>query len=63
MTIDVDADVARKEAARPDGVIPVGWGMSPNTVEFQGNMEMMAEAKAEIERMGPSPGGARPQRA
>jgi hypothetical protein len=53
--IDVDADVARKEAARPDGVIPYGWGLAPNVAEFQGNMEMMAEAKAEIERMGPSP--------
>src|SRR5579859_3902739 len=53
--IDVDADVARKEAARPDGVIPFGWGLAPGVAEFQGNMEMMAEAKAEIERMGPSP--------
>jgi hypothetical protein len=53
--IDVDADVARKEAARPDGVIPFGWGLAPNVAEFQGNMEMMAEAKAEIERMGPNP--------
>ena len=53
--IDVDADVARREASRPDGVIPYGWGLAPNTVEFQGNMEMLQEAKAEIERMGPSP--------
>ena len=52
---DVDADVARREAARPDGVIPYGWGLSPNVSEFQGNMEMMAEAKAEIERMAPNP--------
>jgi hypothetical protein len=53
--VDVDADVARREASRPDGVIPYGWGLAPNTVEFQGNMEMLQEAKAEIERMGPSP--------
>jgi len=53
--IDVDADVARREAARPDGVIPYGWGLAPNVAEFHGNMEMMAEAKAEIERMGPNP--------
>ena len=52
---DVDVDVARREAARPDGVLPFGWGMSPNTVAFQGNMEMLQEAKAEIERMGPNP--------
>lgn len=53
--MNIDADVARKEAARPDGVIPLGWGISPNTAEFQGNMELMAEAKSEIERMGPNP--------
>jgi hypothetical protein len=53
--INVDAEEARREAARPDGVLPYGWGISPNTAEFQGNLEMMAEAKAELERMGPSP--------
>ena len=53
--IDTDVNVARKEAARPDGVIPPGWALAPNTANFQGNMEMMAEAKAELERMGPSP--------
>ncbi len=53
--IDVDADVARREAARPDGVIPYGWELAPNVAEFQGNIEMMAEAKSELERMGPSP--------
>jgi hypothetical protein len=53
--INVDADVVRREAARPDGVLPLGWGISPNAAEFQGNMELMAEAKSEIERMGPNP--------
>ena len=53
--IDTDSDVARREAARPDGVLPYGWRMSPNTVEFRGNLEMLAEAKSEIERMGPNP--------
>lgn len=50
-----DVDVARREAARPDGVLPYGWVMSPNTVAFQGNMELLQEAKSEIERMGPNP--------
>jgi hypothetical protein len=54
-SVGVDAEVARREAARPDGVIPPGWKASPNTAEFQGNVEMMAEAKSEIERMGPNP--------
>ncbi|MDE2355649.1 MAG: hypothetical protein KGL69_02735 [Alphaproteobacteria bacterium] len=53
--INIDAEEARREAARPDGVIPYGWGLSPNTAELQGNLELMAEAKAELERMGPSP--------
>jgi hypothetical protein len=53
--VNIDADVARREAARPDGVLPFGWGISPNTAEFQGNLEMMAEAKSELERMGPNP--------
>ncbi len=53
--INIDAEEARREAARPDGVIPYGWGLSPNTAELQGNLELMAEAKSELERMGPSP--------
>ena len=53
--IDVDRDVARKEAARPDGVLPLGWKMSPNTAEMAGNLELLQEAKGEIERLGPNP--------
>jgi hypothetical protein len=53
--IQVDAEVARAEAARPDGVIPYGWAMSPNTAQFQGNVELLAEAKSEIERFAPNP--------
>jgi hypothetical protein len=53
--INVDAEDARKEAARPDGVIPFGWGVSPATAEFQGNIELLQEAKAEMERMAPNP--------
>jgi hypothetical protein len=55
MAADEDVDKARREAARPDGVLPRGYVLSPNTANFQGNMEMMAEAKSELERMGPSP--------
>jgi len=53
--IDVDADEARKEAARPDGVIPFGWELVANTAQMQGQLELLQEAKAEIERMGPNP--------
>jgi hypothetical protein len=50
-----DRDVVRGEAARPDGVIPPGWEMAPSVAEFQGNVELMQEAKAEMERMAPNP--------
>jgi len=53
--INVDAEVARAEAARPDGVLPFGWKISPNQAEFQGNLELLQEAKAEMERMAPNP--------
>ena len=53
--INIDAEEARLEAARPDGVLPYGWGMSPNTAEFTGNVELLTEAKAEMERMAPNP--------
>jgi hypothetical protein len=51
----VDAQVVRAEAARPDGVLPMGWEMAPGTVEFRGNLELLAEAKGEMERMAPNP--------
>ncbi|MGH7022777.1 MAG: hypothetical protein ACREEB_04200 [Caulobacteraceae bacterium] len=50
-----DVNVARAEAARPDGVLPFGWVMAPSVAEFQGNVELMQEAKAEMERMAPNP--------
>ena len=55
MALSVDVDMARAEAARPDGVLPLGWRMSANTAGFEGHMAMLQEAKAEIERMGPNP--------
>ena len=36
-------------------MIPFGWGLADKRAEFPGNMEMLPEAKAEIERMGPNP--------
>lgn len=46
---------ARAEAAKPDGVLPSGWQVVPQTDVVNGRMEMLREAKSEIERMGPSP--------
>lgn len=53
--IDVDADTARIEAARPDGVIPYGWKRVPVTDMTAGQSALLAEAKSEIERFGPNP--------
>lgn len=53
--IEVDADTARKEAARPDGVLPFGWEKVPTTDMAQGQMQLLAESKAELERFGPNP--------
>lgn len=53
--IEVDADAARKEAARPDGVIPFGWERVRNQDLVQGQQQLLAESKSELERMGPNP--------
>jgi hypothetical protein len=49
------ADEARKEAARPDGVIPSGWQIIPQHDGMRQQFELMQEAKAEIDRQGPNP--------
>lgn len=53
--IEVDANVAREEAARPDGVIPYGWEKVPTTDIAQGQQILLTEAKNEMERFGPNP--------
>lgn len=53
--IEVDAEVARSEAARPDGVLPFGWEKVPNTDHTQGQALLLTEAKNELERFGPNP--------
>lgn len=54
-TPPVDVTIAKAEAAKPDGVIPPGWKLVDNTGMAQGQSELLAEAKTEIERMGPNP--------
>lgn len=51
----MDADSARVEAARPDGVLPPGWNIVPTTDMATGQANLLAEAKSEIERLGPNP--------
>lgn len=51
----VDVELVRKEAARPDGVLPSGAMVVPTADMAAGQASLLAEAKAEIERMGPNP--------
>lgn len=51
----VDAEEARAEAARPDGVIPYGYRISTLSDLASGQAQLLSESKAEIERMGPNP--------
>lgn len=53
--IEVNANEARKEAARPDGVLPYGWEKVPTQDMAQGQMLLLTEAKNEMERFGPNP--------
>jgi hypothetical protein len=50
-----DSETARAEAAKADGVLPMGWNMVPTSDMTQANMLRNQEAKGEIERMGPTP--------
>ncbi|MEA5212586.1 hypothetical protein, partial [Xanthomonas fragariae] len=45
----------RKEAARPDGVLPSGVQIVNQSDKSAGESQLLAEAKSEIERMGPNP--------
>jgi len=51
----VDSEIARQEAAKADGVLPMGWSIVQTSDLTQANMVRNQEAKAEIERMGPTP--------
>jgi hypothetical protein len=47
--VEVDADTARREAARPDGVIPFGWQKVQTADHAAGQAQLLQEAKAELE--------------
>lgn len=49
-----DPEEVRREAAKPDGVIPPGYQLVPSD-KFPMDMALLQEAKAEIERIGPNP--------
>lgn len=52
---DVDASVARKEAARPDGAIPAGWAVVPTQDLLQSIMMMAENARQALIRQAPTP--------
>jgi hypothetical protein len=57
-----DIELARREAARPDGLIEINKGYrfdfddTRSVSDSKGNMEMLADAKNEIDQYGPNPG-------
>ncbi len=53
--VGTDVDQARKEASKPDGVLPPGYEFAGNAADVAGHLELLQEAKAEIERLGPNP--------
>jgi hypothetical protein len=50
-----NSELAREEAAKADGVIPTGWQIVPTRDMAVDNQALLAEAKSEMERMGPTP--------
>jgi len=53
--LNVDVEVVRAEASRPDGVLPEGVEPANTGDMQQGQILLLQESKAEIERMGPNP--------
>lgn len=51
----IDVDLARGEAARPDGVLPAGWEIVPRNDVVANSIAMLQEAKAELDRLAPNP--------
>jgi hypothetical protein len=51
----IDADVARAEAARPDGIIPPGWVPVSQTDLASGQFSLLNLAESELDRQGPNP--------
>jgi hypothetical protein len=50
----VSSDIVREEARRSDGVLPQGWQMV-RTNDFAEQGQLLQLARAEIDRMGPTP--------
>jgi hypothetical protein len=55
LAMNASEETVRAEAARPDGVLPMGWKPVPASSQSSIDMELLTEAKAEIERQAPNP--------
>lgn len=53
--LPIDVDIARLEAAKPDGVIPAGWVVVNRSDVVANSIAMLQEAKSELERLSPNP--------
>jgi hypothetical protein len=51
----IDADAARHEASRPDGIIPPGWVPVSQTDLASGQFSLLSLAEQELDRQGPNP--------
>jgi hypothetical protein len=51
-----DPDQVRREAARPDGVLPPGWGIVPTTDMSSGQAMLLQSARGFMQRIGQNPG-------
>jgi hypothetical protein len=51
----IDVDLARKEAANPAGVFPLGYQVVPNSDQSAAALTLLQEAKSELERMSVNP--------
>jgi hypothetical protein len=51
----MDADEARAEAARPDGIIPPGWQPVSQNDLAGGQFNLLSLAESELDRQGPNP--------
>lgn len=56
IALGVDPDLARKEAARPDGVLPPGYTIVPTTDMASGQALLLQSAQAFMQRIGQNPG-------
>lgn len=56
LAMNTDADVVRAEAARPDGVLPPGWGVVNTTDMSSGQAMLLQSARQFMQRIGQNPG-------